>query len=71
VPIRKVTDPAILQQLGGGGNVVAPNPMFPGQLQGQGSTTRAAAPEPALRRGIALRRAQGGCGRATRKPPLA
>jgi hypothetical protein len=35
MPVRKVTDPAILQQLGTSGNVVAPNPMFPGQMQGQ------------------------------------
>lgn len=35
MPIRKVTDPALLQQLGTAGQVVAPNPMFPGQMQGQ------------------------------------
>lgn len=34
MPVRKVTDPSILQQLGTG-QVVAPNPMFPGQMQGQ------------------------------------
>jgi hypothetical protein len=34
MPVRKVTDPSILQQLGNG-SVVAPNPMFPGQMQAQ------------------------------------
>jgi hypothetical protein len=35
VPIRKVTDPSVLAQLNGGGNVVAANPLFPGQMQQQ------------------------------------
>jgi hypothetical protein len=36
MPVRKVTDPSVLSQLNQGGGMVAPNPMFPGQLQGQG-----------------------------------
>lgn len=35
MPIRPVTDPDILKQLGTPDNVVAPNPMFPGQMQQQ------------------------------------
>jgi hypothetical protein len=31
----KVTDPRLLQQLNSQGQMVAPNPMFPGQMQGQ------------------------------------
>ena len=38
MPIRKVTDPSILAQLNQGGNVVAANPMFPGQMQQQQAT---------------------------------
>jgi len=35
MPLRPVNDPALLQQLNGP-QTVAPNPMFPGQMQGQG-----------------------------------
>jgi hypothetical protein len=35
MPVRKVTDPSVLSQLNQGGGVVAANPMFPGQVQGQ------------------------------------
>lgn len=34
MPVRKVTDPSVLQQLNSGSAI--PNPMFPGQMQGQG-----------------------------------
>jgi hypothetical protein len=43
--VPKVTDPRLLSQLNGGGSVVAPNPMFPGQLQGQMLNNRKAEAE--------------------------